>query len=62
MTITQATWVFGYGSLIWKQDFPFLECTPGHITGWVLMKADMDMEIDSYFADSRSKGPEGQNT
>lgn len=34
----------------------------GHITGWVLMKADMDMEIDSYFADSRAKGPEGQNT
>jgi len=34
----------------------------GHITGWVLMKADMDMEIDSYFADSRSKGPKGQNT
>ncbi|KQC11909.1 MAG: hypothetical protein APR56_07300 [Methanosaeta sp. SDB] len=34
----------------------------GHITGWVLMKADMDMEIDSYFADSRSKDPKGQNT
>jgi hypothetical protein len=34
----------------------------GHITGWVLMKADMDMDIDSYFADSRSKGPAGQNT
>jgi len=34
----------------------------GHITGWVLMKADMDMEIDSHFADSRSKGPKGQNT
>jgi hypothetical protein len=34
----------------------------GHITGWVLMKADMDMEIDSHFADSRSKGSEGQNT
>jgi len=34
----------------------------GHITGWVLMKADMDMEIDSYFADSRSKGLKGQNT
>jgi hypothetical protein len=34
----------------------------GHITGWVLMKADMDMEIDSHFADSRSRGPNGQNT
>ncbi len=34
----------------------------GHITGWVLMKADMDMDIDSHFADSRSKGPKGQNT
>jgi hypothetical protein len=34
----------------------------GHITGWVLMKADMDMEIDSYFADSRSTSPKGQNT
>lgn len=34
----------------------------GHITGWVLMKADMDMEIDSYFTDSQSKSPKGQNT
>jgi len=34
----------------------------GHITGWVLMKADMDMEIDSYFADSQLKSPKGQNT
>jgi hypothetical protein len=34
----------------------------GHITGWVLMKADMDMDLDSYFADSRSKGTKGQNT
>jgi len=34
----------------------------GHITGWVLMKADMDMDIDAYFAESRAKGPEGQNT
>ncbi|AET63434.1 hypothetical protein Mhar_0041 [Methanothrix harundinacea 6Ac] len=34
----------------------------GHITGWVVMKADMDMDIDAYFADSRSKGPAGQNT
>jgi len=34
----------------------------GHITGWVLMKADMDMELDSHFTDSQSKAPKGQNT
>lgn len=28
-------WVFGYGSLIWRQDFPFLEARPAHVEGWV---------------------------
>jgi cation transport regulator ChaC len=28
------TWVFGYGSLIWKQDFPFLETRSASIAGW----------------------------
>ena len=28
------TWVFGYGSLIYKVDFPFLEKAPASILGW----------------------------
>ncbi|MGO4476729.1 gamma-glutamylcyclotransferase [Massilia sp. 2TAF26] len=27
-------WLFGYGSLIFKADFPFLERRPAHIAGW----------------------------
>jgi cation transport protein ChaC len=28
------TWVFGYGSLIYKVDFPFLEREPAELVGW----------------------------
>ncbi|WP_343162695.1 gamma-glutamylcyclotransferase [Oleiagrimonas sp. C23AA] len=27
-------WLFGYGSLIYKVDFPYIECSPAHIVGW----------------------------
>jgi cation transport regulator ChaC len=30
-----SVWLFGYGSLIWKADFPFLERRPASIAGWV---------------------------
>lgn len=29
-----SVWLFGYGSLIFKPDFPFLERRPAHICGW----------------------------
>lgn len=31
----EAIWLFGYGSLIWKAGFPYLERRPAHIHGWV---------------------------
>jgi cation transport protein ChaC len=27
-------WLFGYGSLIYKVDFPYIERLPAHIEGW----------------------------
>lgn len=30
-----SVWLFGYGSLIYKVDFPFLEQQPASIEGWV---------------------------
>jgi len=29
------TWVFGYGSLIWRPDFSYLEAADGCIEGWM---------------------------
>ncbi|MFT5503860.1 MAG: cation transport protein ChaC [Gammaproteobacteria bacterium] len=31
----QQVWVFGYGSLIYKVDFPFIESRPASIDGWM---------------------------
>jgi len=31
---TENRWVFGYGSLVWRPAFPFLERRPGYICGW----------------------------
>lgn len=28
------TWVFGYGSLIWRPDFHFIESSPATVSGW----------------------------
>lgn len=28
-------WIFGYGSLIWRPDFPFADRRPAAIAGWV---------------------------
>jgi cation transport regulator ChaC len=32
--VGRPTWVFGYGSLLWKQEFSFIESRPARIVGW----------------------------
>jgi len=27
-------WIFGYGSLVWRTEFPYRKRRPAHITGW----------------------------
>jgi cation transport regulator ChaC len=27
-------WIFGYGSLIWRPDYPYAECGPATLEGW----------------------------
>ena len=27
-------WIFGYGSLVWRPDFPYAEARPATISGW----------------------------
>jgi cation transport regulator ChaC len=31
----EALWIFGYGSLIWRVDFPYAESRPAYIEGYV---------------------------
>lgn len=30
----QNTWIFGYGSLIWRPDFPYIEQSRARLNGW----------------------------
>jgi cation transport regulator ChaC len=32
--VARDLWIFGYGSLVWRPDFPFAERRPGFVIGW----------------------------
>lgn len=32
--MTESIWLFGYGSIIWRPDFPYLEDRPAYVEGW----------------------------
>lgn len=32
--MSEDLWVFGYGSLVWRPDFPFAERAPCYVEGW----------------------------
>jgi cation transport regulator ChaC len=33
--VNDDVWIFGYGSLVWRPDFPFAESRPARLDGWV---------------------------
>eukprot|EP01121_Diplochlamys_sp_Union-15-3_P004982 TRINITY_DN1520_c0_g1_i2.p1 TRINITY_DN1520_c0_g1~~TRINITY_DN1520_c0_g1_i2.p1 ORF type:complete len:108 (+),score=9.74 TRINITY_DN1520_c0_g1_i2:109-432(+) len=34
MNVDQGIWIFGYGSLVWRPDFPYTDKLPSYIKGW----------------------------
>lgn len=34
MTVGPVRWIFGYGSLVWRPAFEFVDRQPGYIQGW----------------------------
>ena len=32
--VSRSSWIFGYGSLMWRPDFPFVQSRIGYIKGW----------------------------